>query len=139
MKRCVKCGEMLEDTAKFCRKCGVRCDAVGGESGMGNGYAGAQQMNYPPYAAPQNGSGYPVSVGGWIGRSLILSIIACIPIVGTIAYIVLLAVWSGDVSKEQTFRNWAKAQIVVFLIMLGIVLLIFIIMMALGIGFASII
>lgn len=138
MKRCLKCGEMLEDTAKFCRKCGSRCDTAS-NMGAGGGYSQGQQINYQPYAAPMNGSGYPVSVGGWIGRSLILNIIACIPIVGTIAYIVLLAVWSGDVSKEQTFRNWAKAQIVVFLIMLGIGLLIFIIMLALGVGFASII
>lgn len=136
MKKCARCGELLDDTAKFCRRCGCRCEPAQ-DPGNGGGYAQGMPNNYATYAAPQNG-GCPVSVGGWIGRSLVLNIIACIPILGTIAYIVLLVIWSGDVSKEQTFRNWAKAQIVVFLIMLGIGLLVFFIMMAAGIGFVSV-
>ena len=58
----------------------------------------------------------PISVGGWIGRSLI----PCIPGVGWLVYLVMLFVWSGDTAKEDTFRNWAKSQLI--LIAIGIVL-----------------
>lgn len=74
-----------------------------------------------------NQNGFPVSVGGWIGRSLLLNVVLCIPILGWIAYFVMLAVWAGDQSKEQTFRNWAKAQLWVILIVVGIVLILFLI------------
>ena len=53
-----------------------------------------------------------ISVGGWIGRTLI----PCIPLVGGIIYLIMLFVWSGDKKKEDTFRNWAKAQLIVMAI-----------------------
>lgn len=56
-----------------------------------------------------------------------LNVVLCIPILGWIAYFVMLAVWAGDQSKEQTFRNWAKAQLWVILIVVGIVLILFLI------------
>ena len=51
----------------------------------------------------------PISVGGWIGRTLI----PCIPVVGGIVYLIMLFIWSGSKDKEETFRNWAKAQLIV--------------------------
>jgi hypothetical protein len=55
-----------------------------------------------------------ISVGGWIGRTLI----PCIPLVGGIIYLIMLFVWSGDKKKEDTFRNWAKAQLIVMAIVI---------------------
>lgn len=107
-------------------------------------YNAQQQYNVPPqYNAPpamnnqpyynnqinysnQQGFGYPqpqpISIGGWIGRSLI----PLIPVVGTIVFIIMLFIWSGDTTKELTFRNWAKAQLILSLIALGLVILIFV-------------
>ena len=75
------------------------------------------------YAAPKA----PVSVGGWIGRSLI----PFIPFVGGLIYLIMLFIWAGDKTKEESFTNWAKAQLIVMLI--GIVIVLFIL---LAFGFA---
>ena len=56
----------------------------------------------------------PISVGGWIGRSLI----PCIPLIGSIVYLIMLFIWSGDKTKEETFRNWAKAQLIITAVVL---------------------
>ena len=73
----------------------------------------------------------PISVGGWIGRSLI----PLIPLVGGIVYLIMLFIWSGDTTKEETFRNWAKAQLIVMAI--AIVLTI-ILAIAFGSAFAEV-
>ena len=41
-----------------------------------------------------------------------------------IVYLIMLFIWSGDTAKEETFRNWAKAQLIVTAITLvmGIIL-----------------
>ena len=55
-----------------------------------------------------------ISVGGWIGRTLI----PYIPLVGGIVYLIMLFIWSGDKKKEDSFRNWAKAQLIVMAIVI---------------------
>ena len=88
-------------------------------------YGGYQTPYYPP-AAPQE---KPVSVGGWIGRSLI----PCIPGIGWLIYLIMLFVWMGDKTKEASFRNWAKAQLVVMGIVVGLaILLIFVLGVSVG-------
>ena len=65
-------------------------------------------------AAVENKVKEPISVGGWIGRSLI----PYIPLVGGIVYLIMLFIWSGDRKKEDTFRNWAKAQLIITAVVL---------------------
>ncbi|MBQ7036072.1 MAG: hypothetical protein IJN74_01095 [Clostridia bacterium] len=68
-------------------------------------------------------------MGGWIGRSLI----PMIPFVGGLIYFIMLFIWAGDKSKEVSFNNWAKAQLVVMLI--GVVLaILFIVIIASAFG-----
>ena len=98
MKTCPNCGTMLDDNATFCTGCGANVPAVR--------FSGGRKE--------------PVSVGGWIGRSLI----AYIPLVGGLVYLIMLFVWSGDAKKEDTFRNWAKAQLIVIAIVLVLVILV---------------
>ena len=88
MNVCNNCGATLNDNSSICPNCGAGAPAV-----------------YPS-CSPQT---TPISVGGWIGRTLI----PCIPLVGGIIYLIMLFVWSGDTKKEETFRNWAKAQLIV--------------------------
>ena len=101
MKYCNNCNTMLEDHAAFCPNCGANVAA-----------------SYPAY--PQASSKDPISVGGWIGRSLI----PYIPLVGGIVYLIMLFIWSGDAKKEQTFRNWAKAQLIVMAIVLALTIVV---------------
>lgn len=74
----------------------------------------------------------PVSVLGWIGRSLI----PAIPIVGSLIYFIMLFVWAGDKNKEESFNNWAKAQLWVMLITVILVVVIVLFAFLLGM-FAS--
>ena len=92
--------------------------------------------NYPPQYPVYTASSQeqPISVGGWIGRCLI----PCIPVVGGLIYFIMLFIWMDDKNKEETFRNWAKAQLLVMLIMLGLVfLLAIVIFMFFGMTVAS--
>ena len=95
MKICNSCNTILDDNYNFCPNCGASAPA-----------------SYPAY--PWNTNKEPISVGGWIGRSLI----PMIPLVGGIVYLVMLFIWSGDASKEDTFRNWATAQLIVMAVVL---------------------
>ena len=105
MKVCKICNTTVHDEACFCPNCGTH---------LPDG-----SSTYQP-----NFSKQPISVGGWIGRSLI----PCIPLVGGIVYLIMLFVWSGDTKKEESFRNWAKAQLIV----MGIILVLVIIGVILG-------
>ena len=100
MKICRICNTTVNDEASFCPNCGQHL--------------------------PEGASTYrsrmdkePITVGGWIGRTLI----PCIPLVGGIVYLIMLFVWSGDTKKEDTFRNWAKAQLIVMAIVLVLVII----------------
>ena len=100
MKECNHCGATFSDDVSFCPNCGNHVI-----------------MGHPAY--PRFVAKTPVSVGGWIGRSLI----PLIPVVGGIVYLIMLFIWSGDVTREGTFRNWAKAQLIMTAIalVLGII------------------
>lgn len=91
MKACHNCGATLEGNSPFCPNCG------------------AQAAQNPPAQAKES-----ISVGGWIGRQLI----PCIPLVGSIVYLIMLFIWSGDKKKEDTFRNWAKAQLIIMAVVI---------------------
>ena len=99
MKVCNNCGTSLHDSATFCTNCGASVPA-----------------SYPAYNPVAPAAKESISVGGWIGRSLI----PCIPLVGSIVYLIMLFIWMGDTKKEDTFRNWAKAQLIVMAIVVGL-------------------
>ena len=113
MKVCNNCGTTLNDNVAFCPNCGSNVPAA-----------------YPVYTQPVAPAAQPVSVGGWIGRSLI----PLIPLVGGIVYLIMLFIWSGDSTKEETFRNWAKAQLIVMAI---VVVLSIIITIVFGVAIAD--
>ena len=106
MKVCNICNTCVNDEASFCSNCGT--------------YLTDGSCTYRSRISKD-----PVSVWGWIGRTLI----PWIPVLGGIIYLIMLFIWSGDQNKEDTFRNWAKAQ----LIMMAIVLVLAIIGVILGV------
>ena len=129
--KCISCGAEMPDGTKYCSRCGaaqpVQTDNTAvppqgsqqqNTGGYGNNPGNVYNMppRYGAFAQPQ-----PVTIGGWIGRMLI----PLIPFVGGIIYIIMLFVWMCDSTKDETFRNWAKAQLIISAIKL--VLLIFIV------------
>ena len=100
MKICRICNTAANDEASFCSNCGTH---------LPDG-----SSTYQPRISRE-----PISVGGWIGRTLI----PCIPLIGGIIYLIMLFVWSGDRTKEDTFRNWAKAQLIVMAVVLALTIL----------------
>lgn len=128
MKMCKTCGAEVNDSAAFCGSCGARFEYDGGGAAQ-PGYTNVQPAGGMPVSGP------PMTVGGWIGRSLLMELLNFVPLIGWIINIVLLCIWSGDNAKDQTFRNWAKAQIIVMLISIAVsVLLIVLAVMLLGVG-----
>ena len=97
MKVCNNCGANITDNAPFCPNCGASVQPVQ-----------PAQPAYPVYQQPMMGN-TPVTVGGWIGRLLI----PYIPLVGWLVNIIMLFIWTGDATKEESFRNWAKAQLII--------------------------
>jgi len=131
---CTNCGKTLPEGAVFCDGCGAKQTAPAAPAApvveTPAAPAAAPATPATPAAAPAPviiNNTVPakrvVSPAGYIGRSLI----ACIPIVGWLIYFIMLFVWAGNDSVEDSFRNWAKAQLwllLIYAILLVIVALI---------------
>ena len=78
-----------------------------------------------------------VGVWGYIWRYLLLFV----PVVGQILYLIFLFVAAFGKDKEESFRNWAKAQLLIMAIGLGITLIFVVLWIVLalvgGIGIAQ--
>ena len=128
--KCTSCGADVPQGNQFCIHCGA---PVENSQPVENNYTPAQPNNTYSQQPNPNQYGYqggkmPITIGGWIGRLLI----PLIPCVGGIVFIIMLFVWSGDQTKEETFRNWAKAQLILMAIGLGIALVVVLILFATG-------
>lgn len=155
---CRNCGNSIPEGAATCEKCGAvvnqsqpireqsaNSNAAQNQNQQQSQQQSQQQNQYRPQAVqytPQNqgynynqqtgGYGYyqpkpqPMSVGGYIGRSLL----TLIPFVGGLIYFIMLFVWGGDTTKEESFRNWAKAELWMMLIGVVISVIAFIIIFA---------
>ena len=136
---CTNCGKELPEGTKVCTACNAVLDDAPGQEPLSTSH------EEPVFAASQPNATHnvvnnfyqekkqPVSVLGWIGRSLI----SCIPFVGGIIYLVMLFIWSGDKSKEESFNNWAKAQLILMAIGLGLGLVIGIIILIITLATAG--
>ena len=126
---CEKCGKELQEGAKFCEGCGAPTQAAPAEV-----KAPVQEEVKPAPVekeaapAPQVVNNFyqeekrdAVGVAGWIFRPLL----ALIPIAGPIVYLIMLFVWAGDKSKEKSFNNWAKAQLIVMAIAIVLLIIFF--------------
>lgn len=142
---CNKCGAQINDNAQFCTSCGSAVERQAPAPVQTN-----QQANNG-YQAPDYGYGYQqpqpthqtvyvnqqpsihmdehVSVGGWIGRWLLLML----PIVN----IVMLFVWAFGGTRQYSLKTWARAQLILTLIFVVLAVIAYVIMLILGAGVAS--
>ena len=166
MAFCKNCGTLMEND--ICPNCGTTNAPVdstpapeaqpvyAAPTESQPAYAAPQTQTPPPppaYSAPQPPYGYgqpygyqqpqypsqppkkeEITVLGWIWRFLLPSI----PVVGWIINLIMLFIWMGDETKEESFRNWAKAQLIMMAIAVGIVVVFFFLMFALGVTLGGI-
>ena len=72
------------------------------------------QPAYQPVMAQNYAPDEHVSVGGWIG----IFCINLIPLIGWLIYFIMLFVWAFGDTKKKTLKNFAKANLVIFVIFL---------------------
>ncbi len=116
---CKKCGGKLENYATHCAFCGAEVEKLP----TGVGYVKG------------NNKGETTSVAKWF----FIPFINLIPVVGSIIYFILLLVWGFGHSKDNdpTFKNWAKAQLLLFLIGVVLIIIYFVFIAAIGVSFFS--
>ena len=103
---CKKCGGKIESYASHCPFCGEPVESNN-----------VQATYTTPTTAPVEEN--QKSVLAWIG----IYIVSAIPIIGFI----LLFIWAfGNETKNNlTFRNWAKAQIIIYIVTFVLILLLY--------------
>lgn len=120
MKTCQQCGTQLNDEVMTCPVCGVNVTSAP---------APAAAYVPPVYApAPVPAPKKAVSTWGWVGRYAL----NLIPAVGSLVYFVMLFVWAFSDQYDDTSRNWAKAQLIIAAIVVGLVFLLFVLLLGLG-------
>lgn len=141
---CNNCGSNIPDGATFCTSCGSKISQPNRQSQQTqqnsyyqqpsynqNGYGGYQQPNTTVVINQTSPEYHPeehVTVGGWIGRWLLTAI----PVVG----IVMLFVWAFGSTRQRSLKTWARAQLILSLIIGVVGVIIFIIMCAVTGGLA---
>lgn len=128
---CRNCGGEYPDYKDNCPNCGTRNPNVSynsqysapQNSGNRNGgqYGYQQPVNTVYVNEPDVHYDEHVSIGGWIGRWLVM----CIPIVN----IIMLFVWAFGGSRKYSLKTWARARLLLTLIVI-IALLITVIVLA---------
>lgn len=128
---CRNCGGEYPDYKDNCPNCGTRNPNVSynsqysapQNSGNRNGgqYGYQQPVNTVYVNEPDVHYDEHVSIGGWIGRWFLM----CIPIVN----IIMLFVWAFGGSRKYSLKTWARARLLLALIVI-IALLITVIVLA---------
>lgn len=146
---CPNCGVFMPDGQTLCDNCAKlyqqatnsRADAntfqqsqnAAGSQAQGGKYT-PHNMNYPPhnnvYSAPQDKpQRQPLTIGQWLIRYLIFFI----PLVGPVAYLVMLFIWANDKTKEESAATWAKTQLIFLAVAVGGIILLYALLLVIGV------
>ncbi len=117
MKTCQQCGTQLNDEVMTCPICGVSVMPAPPAAPF-------TPPSYVPAPVPKKA----VSTWGWVGRYAL----NLIPFAGSLVYFVMLFVWAFSDQYDDTSRNWAKAQLIIAAIAVGLVFLLFVLLLGLG-------
>ena len=126
-KTCNNCGNIMDDDANICPRCGTQYIAAQPQQSYqqpqyqqpyqqpyGQGY---QQPQYQqPYAAPVE---QPMGVGSWVGTILLTT---CL---GLVSFI-LLFVWGFGSDVPIAKKNYCRAMLIVDLIVAGLAIILLI-------------
>lgn len=134
MMECKKCGFSNSDDAQFCVNCGHPFQEENNSDTANQTQAAQHYQNRqyaPPYSYPPqmpqqqinvtmpNTDNEHVSTAGWVARLIVNSI----PLVGFI----MLFVWAFGGTPQKSLKNWARAQLLLNVIIVGLIILIYLI------------
>ena len=80
----------------------------------------------PSYGTPET---QPVSVGGWVGVMLL----SCLPLIN----LIMLFVWAFSSSTKKSLKNYARAALIMFLIVAVITVIASVVLIACGVNIFS--
>ena len=115
MGYCRNCGVLLPENSRFCPSCGCAVSNNGVPVGT------------PPdrgHYSPDSDLESPISVLGYVGIHILLAI--------PVANIVALIVWSFGYSQKKNLTNMARAILLIYAVVLGLCLIIFLVALSLG-------
>jgi len=125
---CEKCG-VQNDNTNHCTNCGHPLMTEQPAAPNVNYSQPANQYAYPPppaYAPPKENE--HVSVGFWIG----ISCINLIPCVGGLIYLIMMFVWAFGSTPKKSLKNYARAQLIIAAVALGLSIIFIIVTTILG-------
>lgn len=139
-KTCPNCGNIFEDDANICPRCGmqyIEAQPVNDNTyqNYGNNTYTQQygqpygQQPYQQYAAPVQ-SGDSMTLGSWIGTILLTNLFGLISII-------LLFVWGFSDSTPTAKKNYCRAMLIYKAIMIGFAIIMLIVIFAIGFSFAD--
>jgi len=112
---CNTCGRVIKnEEANFCEYCGA---SVRGRNGFD-----MSSSPIPPVtdAVTVDHKEKPVSFLNWLGTCLLVFI----PYVGSFLFLIMLFVWAFGHNVPESKKNWARANLVIMLILLVISIII---------------
>ncbi|HIV03352.1 MAG TPA: hypothetical protein IAC74_07230 [Candidatus Aphodoplasma excrementigallinarum] len=140
MRKCNNCNREFDDSVDFCPTCGARLGD--GPVAFDQQAAAAQiqpdqQAAQPPVPQPapaaRPANSDPVTVGEWM-----VMLVNLIPCVGPIIYFIIMLVWAFGDNTKPSKKSFAKANLIIYLVAIGIIVLIVLFSMIVGVSIASV-
>lgn len=127
---CPSCGKSNPDDSKFCESCGSNMNEPSATPPVSSStapppppppvYQPVQPVAYPSAQNGMTDLNKPMGVGGYLGMILILFAINLVPILGQLANMVLLFIWSFGSAVNTNKKNLARAILILMLILIAI-------------------
>ncbi|OQB24286.1 MAG: hypothetical protein BWY11_01265 [Firmicutes bacterium ADurb.Bin182] len=120
---CKNCGASSPDGVMFCGNCGTRMD-VQEQPAPSPQPAQQQYSNFTPVKTSSDPLREPLSTGSY----MLMMLVSFIPIVN----LIMLLVWAFSSDTNLNRKNWSRAMLIWWLIGIGLSILLFIAIAALG-------
>ena len=121
---CKSCGRTIDnENSNFCFYCGTSLKEGRADDFVSGPVSASQEydksiMNSTAKAEAKDGE-KPLSMPNWLGSMLL----PFIPIIGIVAYIIMLVYWGFGGKAPESKKNWARASLIVFAV--SLILLVF--------------
>ncbi len=130
MKKCFNCNKEFDNGIDFCPSCGSRL-SENDATVVANEPAPA--VAPAPQPAVNQVNNEPVSIGEWM-----VMLVQFIPCVGWLVWLIVLLVWAFGDNVKQSKKTFAKANLIVMLAVLILVILFYAVIIGAGLSLANV-